>query len=168
VKPNLLVYDNATPLADLLRDKCIKADVETVEHGGVKYHGIVKGVPYAGDSMLDDAMGCATRTKLSFFRFNLASDTPSTFIHTDEAEGAEFAAVLHLSKIEKGGTAFWTQSQQLWNDRYGLGPDYVIPIKFNRLIIYPASRLHSRWPKETWGETRETGRLIWAAFFDAL
>lgn len=38
-------------------------------------------------------------------------------------------------------------------------------MKSNRLIIYPASVFHSRYPNHSFGEDAKTGRLIWVNFF---
>jgi len=38
--------------------------------------------------------------------------------------------------------------------------------RFNRLIIYPAKHFHSRYPREAFGDSPETGRLVQVCFFD--
>ena len=37
----------------------------------------------------------------------------------------------------------------------------------NRMIIYPTSLFHSRYPATAYGDSPETGRLIWCSFFRA-
>lgn len=38
--------------------------------------------------------------------------------------------------------------------------------RFNRLIVYPAKHFHSRYPRHSFGNTPETGRLVQVCFFD--
>ncbi len=38
--------------------------------------------------------------------------------------------------------------------------------RFNRLIVYPAKNFHSRYPRDAFGDSPETGRLVQVAFFD--
>ena len=40
--------------------------------------------------------------------------------------------------------------------------------KFNRLIYYPAIMFHSRYPRHSFGDKAENGRLIQVTFFDIL
>lgn len=37
--------------------------------------------------------------------------------------------------------------------------------RFNRLVFYPSSSFHSRYPREAFGTTPEDGRLVLVAFF---
>ncbi len=37
--------------------------------------------------------------------------------------------------------------------------------KFNRLIFYPSTAFHSRYPRHAFGTTPEDGRLVLVAFF---
>lgn len=40
-----------------------------------------------------------------------------------------------------------------------------VSMKSNRLVVYPASIFHSRYPNLSFGEDAKTGRLIWVNFF---
>ncbi|HNS71627.1 MAG TPA: DUF6445 family protein, partial [bacterium] len=40
-----------------------------------------------------------------------------------------------------------------------------VSMKSNRLVVYPASIFHSKYPGKSFGKDKETGRLIWVNFF---
>ena len=41
----------------------------------------------------------------------------------------------------------------------------VVGYKKNRVVIFPSDRFHSRYPRESWGTTKEDGRLLFVMFF---
>ncbi len=113
------------------------------------------------------------------------------WIHADNGCGG-FAGVLYLFDRPGYGTAFWRhketkadglaeyvkfhegagagdiagslqaqgQTQSAW-DR----TDYV-ESQFNRLIIYPTDRFHSRWPEKAFGTKPDDCRLTMSIFFN--
>lgn len=112
------------------------------------------------------------------------------FVHADNT-CATFAGVLFLNLPEhcQGGTAFWRHRETGWDrqptadqlqdvgrtvedfakdwqsvDKWELVT--LAGMKFNRMIIYPSSMFHSRYPFDGFGQTDEDARLIHAIFFD--
>lgn len=186
-QPTLIVIDDflSNPMAK--RNEALAMDYVDYEHKGVKYHGIGKqhGPPFVHpllDGQISEAMGFPVQQILSFFRLNLGTDEPSTYIHADSDE-SEFAGVLYLTlpKDCMGGTAFWAHAAHkseaalpgvmlppasLGLDQEAWRMKSIIGMRFNRFIAYKSNLFHSRFPKETWGTTRENGRLILATFFN--
>lgn len=133
--------------------------------------------------------------KLSFFRMGLRQHKPEVYIHSDTSVGAQFAAVYYLTPANAciGGTAFWTHRETMasrqptiedtqgrgdvlselfevynrdTNDESKWDMDGLVPMKWNRMILYPGDLFHSRFPKDYVAETNDLGRLIWVCFFD--
>lgn len=181
----LVVADDFLQEAQALRELALGLDFSPRQHAGITYHGI--GLQEVDLSeAISRVVGFAVHQRMAFFRLNLTQDNPSTYIHADGCE-AEFAGVLHLTAPAccRGGTAFWkhiptgadradeslslTQAEQLNRDgHHELLWDLtsVVMMRFNRFITYPANVFHSRYPKETWGATKQDARLIWAVFYD--
>ena len=44
--------------------------------------------------------------------------------------------------------------------------DSFVSVKKNRMLIYPTSIFHSRYPWKGWGKDQTDGRTIWMMFFD--
>lgn len=182
----LIVEDHFLEAPDVVRKEALSAGFKTAIFRDVAYHGISPVIPEINLGRLALILGFAPRVTLSFYRLNLASDIPTTYIHPDSAE-SEWAGVVHLTASEhcRGGTAFWKHRKTGACSFYSAHPpgeaslyredgldetkwDLVslIGMQHNRLLIYPSRLFHSRYPKRTWGDTPETGRLILAFFFN--
>ncbi len=116
------------------------------------------------------------------YRLNYAGEMPNAAIHSDLGWGTH-ALVLYLSDGE-GGTAFWrhnaTGAHRIdpgqfdllaaidgdWDaaDRWHMR--HLVPIQFNRGVIYESALFHSRWPFAAFGTGPDDGRLIVVAFFN--
>ena len=116
------------------------------------------------------------------FRLNYNDEEPNCAIHSDLGWGTH-ALVLYLSE-GPGGTAFWKhkktgtdridvgdvwlfeQVNKDWNDENCWELEHLVPMKFNRAIIYESALFHSRYPFKAFGDSPSTGRLIVTAFFN--
>ena len=41
----------------------------------------------------------------------------------------------------------------------------LVPMKENRLVVYPSDLFHSRYPFEGWGTSQQDGRVVIVGFF---
>lgn len=116
----------------------------------------------------------------TFYRLTLTDDALPTFIHNDCAM-ARTTGVLFLSE-GTGGTAFWTHKASgstgaheldLPIERYHADSfdernwrlRRVVAWQPNRLVLFPSELWHSPYPRNGWGASPETGRLIQVYFF---
>lgn len=138
--------------------------------------------------------GAPCKVTLAFFRLSLHNEDTPVWIHPDSSCD-EMAAVVYLTRplYCYGGTAFW-KHRGLGLDYYpdmadcelnsivpgqwlaeqvnqdGQSSDAwemtgLVSMKFNRLVTYPTKLFHSRYPKESFGNNQDDGRLILAAFY---
>lgn len=139
------------------------------------------------------ALGHKVAQSYSLLRLNYAGELPNNAIHADSGYDS-FAGVLYLNPTEQcqGGTAFWRHKatgfeklptaeevrrlgkspkrvletlQADWNRPEAWELVEVVDMKWNRLVIYPSKRFHSRYPFEAFGNCPDNGRLIWVTFF---
>lgn len=124
-----------------------------------------------------------------FFRRYLENEENETYIHSDVLIGG-YTAILFLNTPEQcqGGTAFWRHKHygwdhhppgellkrdglrdepKLWSEIYEDGFDEskwdqvrMVPMKFNRLIVFWSPLYHSRFPKTAFGSELSSSRLI--------
>jgi hypothetical protein len=195
LKHTLLQIDHFAPDAERIRADVI-AQGFTTETGpdGMEYIGICKRQVPHWHELIAQAIERPIKARMSFFRLNLAGELPHSWVHSDGLCD-RFAAVLYLNPPHqcKGGTAFWRHSalrldempseQQLgerglpvdwfngmmtreWKDLTYWEQNGFIGMQFNRLISYPTSRFHSRYPFEGFGTGPLDGRLVWCCFYD--
>lgn len=137
-------------------------------------------------SKIEVLEGRPVRNILSFFR--MSSDIVDTDwrIHSDQkinGEQPDRAVVLFMSKnysdVELTGTAFWEHEKyghcmphvsesefdrmlkEEANDTCRWKLNTVIGHRENRLISYPSSYFHSKYPNKSWKE----GRIIFVMFY---
>lgn len=185
-------FDDFAPDAQAVRESVIRSQFST-ETGpdGAPYTGICKfAVPHWFDC-LSERLGRQIVPAISCFRLNLAGELPHSWVHSDGC-CASYATVLYLNEPEQcfGGTAFWKHkylgiTQLPTKEELGefampfyarMAEDWkrldlweqteVVPMQFNRLITYPTSLFHSRFPFEGFGSGPKDGRLIWICFYD--
>lgn len=129
------------------------------------------------DAAVQDSYPEPLHTVGTAFRLNYQGEMPNNYVHSDIGYG-DVAAVLYLSLPEhcEGGTAFWrhkgTGSRILVP---GTEQDFVkadaweqyacVQMKFNRLLVYPTTLFHSRWPWAAFGDNFTNGRLIAVGFY---
>ncbi len=195
MKHTLSVYDNFSPDLVSIRGQVLAAGFGTQKGpDGLDYTGICPlDAPELVDG-ISKAIGTKIIPRLSCFRLNLKGEKPHSWIHSDDI-CAQYASVLYLNLPNQcqGGTAFWKHTglgidampteaelnavgynpkwfcdmmQKEWNDLTYWQQSGFVGMKWNRLLIYPTSMFHSRYPFEPFGTTPEDGRLIWVCFFD--
>jgi len=187
VKTSLIVADDFIPGPDMLRRRALLSDFQTREFQGVNYKGVgVTNQPHDMEERIGRLLGAPVKIDGSFYRTGSIGNDPTTYIHADR-NCAEYAGVLYLNTPEQchGGTAFWRHRESHLEElpsassedfyaklnRNGQHEDFwemvgLVSMKFNRFVCYPSKLFHSRYPKDCWGDTLETGRLIHTVFFN--
>jgi len=130
-----------------------------------------------------------TKVTCSYRRY-LPEDSQATYIHNDSNIGTFSAiCFLTEDKDSTGsGLAFWKHKvtgwtgqptleeflptglkdePKTWHNMVSEGKDEskwdmidFVPMKFNRMVIFPSHKYHSRFPQDTIGNTIDTSRLI--------
>lgn len=146
------------------------------------------------EGLLLQSTGTEFSIRMAHFAAGTADHRTVQWIHADNG-CAKFAGVVYLFDEPGCGTAFWqsadTKAHGLkdhlewlkipdkgWveNIAYDIQEagksqdhwtrtDYA-DSRFNRLIVYPTDRFHSRWPEHGFGDKPENCRLTLAIFFD--
>ena len=191
----LLVEDNAVPGAGSFRSEALAIDYREVEFQGHKYPGVglndvlQKDLARQIGRVVRHGLGFHPEFKMAFMRLTRKQDEHPFHIHADNVVGAKWAAVWYLTPDDLcvGGTAFWThcatgadgipegfdhtsedaaqldkdgQDESLWS------MNGLVAMRFNRMVVYPCSLFHSRYPLRFPGETLLDGRLVGVAFFN--
>tara|TARA_R110002167_G_scaffold365009_2_gene588496 strand:- start:381 stop:968 length:588 start_codon:yes stop_codon:yes gene_type:complete len=122
---------------------------------------------------------------ISCFRRDKAGMTTHNVAHADTI-CATHAAILYLSdpRHEQGGTGFFRHMetgfiehpehdsdlskhiQKQWTDEEKWAMHAWVFGSWRRLIVYPTTYYHGRFPREGHGQTDEDSRLIWITFFN--
>lgn len=195
MKHILSVFDNFSPNLLKFRQQVLGAGFGTQKGpDGADYTGICKVDDKELSDGIGQAIHHQIVPKLSCFRLNVEGDKLHSFIHSDDI-CAQYASVLYMNLpgTEQGGTAFWKHTglnidampsaqdiqacayrpdwfcgmmQKEWNDLSYWQQAGFVGMKWNRLLVYPTSMFHSRYPFEPFGTTPQDGRLIWVCFFD--
>jgi hypothetical protein len=196
MRPILTIVDDFLPNAHEVREKAILYGFRTEMFEGVNYPTV--GIDYIPPEILagmSELYGNKPINALVMaFRQCKLNSPMHKLVHSDNTT-AELAAVLYLNPegtYPSGtGTAFWRHRETGWEHQpteremhdagvslEALANDknvpelwdlmFVAPAKFNRLITYPTTAFHSRWPWEGFGTTDEDARLIHAAFYNVL
>lgn len=195
MKHTLLTVDNFSPDLARIRQEVINQGFDS-ETGpdGLQYEGINKTQYPELIAAVEAALEKKIIPRLACFRLNLAKDKLHSLIHADTI-CARYAAVLYMNlpMHTRGGTAFWTHTglgidqvptaeeihgcgmsvkwflehlRMDWDNLAHWVQTGFVGMKFNRFVTYPTNMFHSRYPFEAFGETAETGRLIWVCFYD--
>lgn len=182
------------PVAE--RTRAIASEFKTVEHNGITYRGIALTEDKEHGERIEELLGKKLEgPRTVYWRRNLADETNETYIHSDSQIGA-FTAVACLTPRElcRGGTAFWRHKKhgwisqpskdemkaaglpdtpEFWKEIYQDGFDEskwelldVAELKWNRLVVFPSTLFHSRYPKESFGSSPGDGRLIKVFFLN--
>jgi len=126
-----------------------------------------------------------------YFRLNTELNDKFERVHCDYdilGQKPNRASVLYLvdevpweARQQEAGTAFWSHErwgkefrgtaeenqELLWQHRvddYDL--EFSVNVEPNRLVSYPTSYFHSRYPGIGWGTTAEDGRLVIVLFYN--
>ena len=180
------------PVAFDMRVAAIDAEYppDGVTHDGATYPGMSLTMGKRFEEIIRPHLsaalgGAGIEYGPTFFRC-MQADTSTAHghdfrVHYDSAFG-EYAFVLHLTEpgLEQGGTAFWKHTRLGITsvtphtarhidadlvDRDAWEIDSLVGARFNRGVIYPASKIHSAYPNTGWGDTPSNARLIWTALF---
>lgn len=190
--PLLTIVDNVSPQANDLREFILEfGNFRTVTHDGHDYVGICPEVPDGMLPIIHCVPGLEdAEIEMHFFRRETVSDPVTSWIHADGGI-ADTALVWHLSPDPIGGTALFRHRQTGWEampteaqlrkaglslqeaveilsrDSHSEDPWerlMIAPARFNRMVSYPAQNFHGKWPREGFGTTADTARLIYVAF----
>lgn len=193
--PSLTVIDNLVPddKATQIREEVLKQGFKDIPFMGGLYQGTnMDFCPPEIPQAIANFFGREINMKVQAFRSGHDETRLHVNIHADNPI-ARWAGVYYLNLPEdcRGGTAFYRMKNKGWNDMptqpemeaKGVDLDWVrdqwtkpqswdltdiASMRFNRLIIYPTQRFHSRWPLEGWGKQSnpEHARLVWVGFWD--
>lgn len=177
----LQVFDDWLPIADVVREKALKAEYFDYEgQDGAIYKRVFPIVIPEVVEAIEAIYGPIDVHSMGF-RLNYEGELPNQLVHSDLGWGTH-AMVWYLSD-GPSGTAFWkhsiTNSVKYDDSLYSLVaptvdlPEYweirmLVKQAFNRALFYEGSHYHSRFPFEAFGSTPEDGRLIMVAFFTPL
>lgn len=175
---DILVIDNAVSDPIGLRTRALNAEFADLEipGDGVYPRNCIVEIPEliesVKQSLKSEVRDCFS-TVGTGFRLCFGGEVPQSFVHVDAAYGT-LSAVLYLTLPDhcKGGTAFWKhkpeemQGEMDWSNPTEWEQTRLVEMKFNRLVIYPSNRFHSRWPQEAFGKGYEDGRLTAVGFFN--
>lgn len=169
------------------RNHALSCEYATLEHNGLNYRGIGMLGFAAELPKLEKICGESFKQPQIMFRRYLEDEQNETYIHSDILIG-KFTGILFLNTPDqcRGGMAFWRHKRygfdspyfelpddwisadNFWKKIYEDGFDEskwemteLIPMKFNRLVLFPSARFHSRYPQAVpFGSTTESARII--------
>jgi hypothetical protein len=170
------VYDDFLPTPVAYRAAALAQEFRTYEFPEATFHGIAMPTPPDVPERLR-AIYPAAEPTLSFFRKSPEGQPEPHFIHTD-ADMGDWTALLYLNPKPPAddGTKFWRhlatgaiesaiphersregRTTEGWEERC------LVPAKFNRLVLFPATFFHSRAIVGNWGTGRQA-RLTQVVF----
>lgn len=186
----VFVMDNFLADAMAERALALHAEYGEIIHNGLSYPGISLVEDPVSIAKLSEVLGCELYDAKAMYRRYVSQDKQSTFIHVD-SQISHLTNIIFLNLPEQcyGGTMFWKHREfgwehqpttamldalgiqdtpEFWQKLYidGFDEDLWEPVefvamKFNRLLTFPATRFHSRYPKDHgFGSRTETARLI--------
>lgn len=192
----LQVIDNFFEDPAKEREQALEATYQTIEHNTLKYRGISFVEDAAAVSKIEKLTGSKLEARVMYRRY-LENEENETYIHSDVDIGTYTAiAFLNPPEQCFGGTAFWRHRQHKWIGQpktpeeilEGHGEDTLefwakiyrdgfdeskwimrrcVPMRYNRLIIFPSHWFHSRYPKKAFGTEIGNSRLIKVFFCKA-
>ena len=190
MKKVLTIVDDFLSNPVLIRDTVIAHGFTTEKFEGVDYETV--NVTYRPAEIfyhLEDLYHEKVKISVAAFRQGMEGSPLHNLVHADNS-CSELASVLYLNEDApfESGTAFWRHKatgwehmpteEQLsakgytterfaadWHRAEAWEMVFLARAKFNRLITYPTTAFHSRWPWEGFGENDDEARLIHAAFF---
>ena len=186
VKDGFITPLMMSPFNDIIE----RSTFDGVDYFGRFYPGVApsnKTVDACVEMSLQSLLGFPVELVLSMMRLECKDDQPTAWIHADTVCASEFSLVGYMneSPLAWGGTGFWKHNivghtnesfkdnevAQRFIDRDAHTMDNwqltdLVGYKKNRAVIFPSDRFHSRYPRESFGTCKETGRLIFVAFFN--
>jgi hypothetical protein len=188
------VVDNFSPHIERVRASALASGFGTWRpHKGEVGSSIYDGMSFWGDhalmlAALTRAFGAPILPNSMFFRVT-NTDTEGAYVHSDR-EAGDFTCVAYLSEHEGSGTGFYRHRRTGMTrmpsfDEMRANPDEFERLKqemvrgseeewelidfvrgaYNRAVIFDAPLFHARSPKHGFGNTPESGRMVWACHF---
>lgn len=188
--PFPLVVDNFVANPDAIRASALAAGIGSwTPPSHVVGSGYYAGMGFMGNHApliraLSNLLGRPIYPNNMFFRVT-NEDTEAAYVHSDRAQG-DFTCIVYLSEHEgqKSGTGFYRHRKS--GDTHMMPLDQVpdelkeqmvrgsdedwellrfVPGRYNRAVIFDAPRYHARLPKHGFGNTAESGRMVWVCHF---
>ena len=146
-----------------------------------------RGVIEPGSARIRPVIRGAVVTRYAFGRLSTESVAATLRIHTDAGMGTDLAWVWYggQAMTEESGTAFFRHAVHGRSFRGRDDPEehdrllreassdlsqwtryWIAPMEPNRLVVYPASLFHARWPAAGWGRDQRDGRGVIVGFCD--
>ena len=193
----LLILDNFLPDPNGFREVALAQEYRTVTGpDGESYPNVSMREPREFADLIEKAIGRPIVPRYTFLRFSTGQNPAGVHIHADGIV-EKYVALLYLSLPEhcSGGTDFWKHKKSGFSylpderdiRRIGKSPARVaadlrtdaenpegkwdlietVEMKFNRAVIYPTRRFHSR-ASGGFGTDLKSGRVTWTTFFDVV
>lgn len=188
MRSTFVVVDDFYDDPDDVRDRALQLSYRRPED--VYYPGVVAATPddieqaMTAFSRLLGGIDIKCRRDEGAFRITTEADmaTRRSLVHVDTPD---FSAIIHLSKLEKGGTYFYRHKAlglervseednrrlevraAIERDTLNLGAweqVHMIPMKYNRLLVFDGKYFHSG-PARLTGHTLAEGRITQNFFF---
>ncbi len=192
------IIENFCPFIDEVRESALQSGFGTWapskgEVGSSNYEGMnFWGKHSLMIHSLGGHIGKPAFPNTMFFRVT-NKETEKAYVHSDRESGS-FTCVAYLSKhTERSGTGFYRHKEtgmthmpsfeqlrenpalfdQLKREMVE-GSDDVWELTdfvkgdYNKAVIFDAPLFHSRFPKNGFGETSESGRMVWVSHFHLL
>jgi hypothetical protein len=175
------VIDSFLSNADKVREHALSAQFsDWPGHDGEVYRRVCLTEIPGLRARIEAEMGSVDMLGMGY-RLNFAGEPPNAAVHSDLGWGTH-ALVLYLCdglggtafwrhkasgarRIDEGGQALFEQVRGDWNAPDAWEQTGIVPLRFNRAVIYESALFHSRWPFEAFGDCPRNGRLIAVAFF---
>lgn len=195
MRPILTIVDDFLPNPKHIRVSVIERGFKDEMFEGSPYHTVnADYLPNEIPSGICNLYARPVNIHVAAFRQGKAGSPLHNLVHADNT-CSDLASVLYLNLPQHtptdSGTAFWRHKNTGWEhmptEDQLQGASYSIArfaedwhnadswemvflarAKFNRLITYPTTAFHSRWPWSGHGTTDEDARLIHAAFFSLI
>lgn len=171
------------------REKALAGNYRAIDHNGLLYNGICETEDPESVARIEQMTENKFSEVRTIYRRYIAEEVKETYIHSDVMIGT-FTGILFLNPPEQcsGGTAFWKHREygwehhptphqlqaaglentdDLWKRIHQEGFDEskwelteMVPMRFNRLILFWSPRYHSRYPQVSFGTNLNDARLI--------
>lgn len=183
----ILTLDGFSPDPHRERELALEANYKTIEYNGLNYRGISFKDDSESIERLENILGQEFSSHECFYRRYCSGEKNETYIHSDVLIGT-YTGILFLNHEDEcqGGTAFWkhkkfgwdrhpeketlasqglANTDWLWKQVYQDGFHEkrwdlleVVPMRFNRLVLFQSPLYHSRYPQD-WPDAK-TPRYI--------
>lgn len=175
------------------REAALRAAYKDIEHDGIVFPGMALTQDPVSIEKIRQALSAPPPVAANITYRTYTPDIEekqATFIHNDSNIGT-ISAVAFLAEDEHSGLAFWKHKEtgwlgqptveqmggradtpELWHRIHEEGKDpskwellEVVPMKFNRCVVFASHFYHSRWPREPIGSDINHSRLIKVFFY---